>query len=186
MMIDPITQYILLEIKQREFLYHAASELTKTLVPRKSTIGAVAGVGKKEWNKKAIFAAMEKDQAYPFGLERINMMFPYKYTEEEVNAFDKACFLSVNKQKHRLEIWYYNHTPKEPLYLYYVNRNDFKQILGDEKNPVKQWYSTKGVVPIKVYKIYPHQIKDSWRQVGKKEWDIKKQKYRDKGFYKTS
>jgi len=182
-MIDPITQYILNEIQKQDIIYHAASLLTKTLVPRKSIIGSIAGIGKKEWNKKAIFAATEKNQAIPFGLERINMLFPFSYTEEEVNEWNKACFLTQNKKDRILEVHYYNHTPKDPVYLYQVNSSGFKQIMNDPTNMIKQWYSTKVVTPITVEKLYPKQVKESWKRVSKIDWEKKKQKYKTKGWY---
>jgi len=184
-MIDPVTLYLLHEaLNKPSVVYHAASKFTKTLIPRKSPIGAVKGIGVKEWNKKAIYAASEKYQAIPFGLERVNMMFPFRYTEEEVNGWNKACYLKRNKQRKTLEVWYYNHTPKNPVYLYHVNPVDFKLIGNDPTNVVEQWYTTKIITPIKVEKLLPNQIKSSWKRVNKAAWEIKKQKYKDKGWYK--
>jgi len=175
------------EIKDSKKLYHASSHLTKTLVPRKSIIGVVPknvklGYSTKEWERKAIFAATEKKQAIPFGLERKNLLWPGIYTKEEVDNWKYACYLSVNKTTNILQVHYYNYKPKNSFYLYTVDSKDFKLI--ENSNAVEQWYSTKEISPLKVQKLFPDQVKGSWKEITKKDWERKKQKYKDKGYYK--
>ncbi len=182
----------LIEIQTPKVLYHAASMLTKTLVPRKSLVakypkdakhaGSVKRIIIRKWDKKAIYAAEEEDQALPFGLERVNILWPNRYTEEEVNAWTKACWLSVKNM--RLQVFYFNHIPRNPVYLYLVDPKDFKAIGEGPKLVVKQWYSSKTITPIEVKKYLPNQIRDSWGKASRGEWERKKQKYREKGWYK--
>ncbi len=182
---------VYLEVIQNppEVVYHAASLLTKTLKPRKSPIGTMPKNVKisyktKKWEKKAVYAATEKNQAIPFGLERVNMAWPGTYTEEEMNGWDKACWLSVNKRTNILQVHYWNHIPKKPFYLYTVNTKDFKLITDNPGGAVEQWYSTKIVTPIKTEKIFPNQVKGSWLRVNDANWERKKKKYKLKGFFK--
>lgn len=186
-MINQYLQY-LQESSKPDVLYHAAELLTKTLKPRKSAIGHTGRLKdhryvNKDWERKAVYAATEKHMAIPFGLERINMMWPGNHTEEEVQSWDKACYLTANNNT-ILQVHYWNYTPTKPLYLYYLNSKDFKLINDVPEAVVKQWYSNKEIIPLKVEKLFPRQIKNSWRRVSDKEWEIKKQKYKDKGFYK--
>jgi hypothetical protein len=186
-MINKYLQYIQESVKP-DVLYHAASELTKTIIPRKSKIGHTGKMKKhsyvnKSWEKKAVFSATTKLMCYPFGLERINMMWPGNHTEEEVNSWTKACYLSTGKNN-ILKVYYWNYTPIKPFYLYYVDPKDFKLINDSPGAAVEQWYCTKEVIPLKIEKIYPNQIKKSWERIGDKDWEIKKQKYKTKGFFK--
>ena len=189
---DPITQYILNEAStESNILYHASDRYKKVLEPRKSKIGTLPKKAlknidyeTKEWEIKAVYAAPKEIQVIPFGMERINMMFPGQRTEEEVSRLKKSCYLGVNKKTNTLEIYYWNHTPTKPVYIYTVDRKDFKPILANKGGAVAQWYSTKMITPIKIKKIFPNQVKKSWRKINNAEWEIKKQKYRIKGFYK--
>jgi len=172
-------------------LYHAASLLTKTLKPRKSDIGTVPKKTQNKWNydtsaweKKAIFAATKINQAIPFGLERENMLWVNRYTEEEVMALKKGCYLSVNKSTNILQVNYYNHTPTKPVYLYTVDPKDFKFIIVPGGAAVEQWYSMKTITPLKTQKLYPNQVRESWIKIGKADWERKKEKYRIKGYFK--
>ena len=191
-MIDPITEYILNEAMNKEnILYHASDRLKKVLEPRKSKVGTLPKKAKKnidyetkEWEVKAVYAAPEIVQVIPFGMERVNMMFPGTRTEKEVNMLKKACWFKANNKAGRLQIWYWNHTPTKPIYIYTVERKFFKQILANKGGHVEQWYSTRMVIPISVKKLLPNQVKKSWHKATNAEWEIKKQKYRKKGFYK--
>jgi len=81
-----LDQY-LREVQEPKVLYHAASWLTKTLVPRKSAIAKVPGAKyPKGWQNKAVFAAEEIPHVIPFGLERLNMMWPDQHTELEITS----------------------------------------------------------------------------------------------------
>ncbi len=179
-----------LESIQAKVIYHAASLLTKTLVPRVSGIGTMPKDAKskinyktKNWERKAVYAATEKNQAIPFGLERVNMTWPGTYTEEEVNSWTKACWLSVNNQN-ILQVYYWKHIPKKPLYLYTVDPKDFTLITDNPGGAVEQWYSNKVVTPLKVDKLLPNQVKGSWVKATDANWERKKKKYKEKGFYK--
>ena len=191
-MIDPITQYILNEASnESSILYHASDRLKKILEPRKSGVGTLPKKAKKnidyetkDWERKAVYAAPKEIQVIPFGLERINMMFPGLRTEEEVNRLKKSCYFSVNKKTNILQVHYWNHTPTKPIYIYTVERKNFKPILANKGGAVDQWYSTRMVTPIEMKKIFPNQVKRSWRKISDAQWEIKKQKYRIKGFYK--
>jgi len=183
-----ILEYYLEEMQKPNILYHAASHLTKTLIPRRSAIGTLpknvkTDYNTKGWEKRAIFAAIEKNQAIPFGLERKNFMWAGANTKEEVDTWKYGCYLSVNKDTNILQMNYYNYIPKNPVYLYTVDSKDFKMIQSDN-NPVKQWYSTKEVIPLNLEKLLPNQIKGSWKEISKVDWERKKQKYTDKGYYK--
>jgi len=178
----------LLEIQKPDVLYHAASQLTKTLIPRISPIGSTdkmkRGYSVKGWEKKAVFAATTKDMCYPFGLERHNIMWPGTRTQEEVESWKSACYLSASAGKGKLVMCYYNFTPKKPVYLYTVDSKDFRKIYDSLAGIVEQWAAIKEVTPLKVDKVMPNKIKHSWIKVGDKEWKIKKQKYKVKGYYK--
>lgn len=189
-MIDPITQYILNEARKPDVLYHAASELTKILKPRKSAIGHMdkmkSDFGSKEWERNAVFAGTTKMMVYPFGLERINMLWPGNQTEKEAYGLTKGCYLSAkeNGKKVALRVHYYNHIPRKPLYLYTVDAKDFTLIKDKPGAAVEQWYSSKVITPLKVDKIFPREIRNSWRIIGKKDWQIKLQKYKVRGYFK--
>lgn len=179
----------LLELQNSEILYHASDKLKKVLEPRKSGVGTLPKKVKKsidyetkDWERKAVYAAPEEIQVIPFGMERVNMMFPGLRTEEEMNRLKKSCFFKVNKKNNTLQVHYWNHTPTKPIYIYTINRKDFKPILANKGGAVEQWFSTRKVIPIGMKKIFPNQVRASWRKITNAEWEIKKQKYRDKGF----
>lgn len=186
-----IIENYLQELQKPDILYHAASHLTKTLIPRKSKIGHVPknvemkqNYNTKEWEKNAIFAATKPNQAIPFGLERPNMMWPNLHTREEVESWKYSCYLSVDDLTNILQVNYYNYTPKNPLYLYTLDSKDFSLIKDSKKAAVEQWYSMKEIYPLSVKKLLPNQVKESWKRISKEEWEKKKQKYLDKGYYK--
>jgi len=169
-------------------LYHASDYLKKTLEPRKSPIGHTEkmkrGYPTKAWERKAVYAATTKDMCYPFGLERHNIMWPGNHTEEEVERMKSACYLSASAGGGKLILCYYNFTPKKPVYLYTLDSKDFT-IINDRLGAiVEQWSCSKEITPLKVDKVMPNQIKHSWKKINKKEWERKKQRYRDKGYYK--
>lgn len=166
--------------------YHAASKLTKTLKPRKSPIGDVKGQAySKHWTYKAIYASSNKIGAIPFGLERVNMMWVDTYTEDEINRFKRSCWLKQDKVNNILRMWYWNAIPKDPFYLYTVNLKDFKKVRQVDKTAiVEQWYSTKEIIPVNIEKLFPRDVKNSWKVVSDMEWKKKKEKYKRKGLYK--
>lgn len=181
-MIDPITQYII-EIQTMDIVYHASPELVKVLKPNVSPIGKLPGKKTEPWEKSAVYAASEEIQAVPFGLERVNMLWPNLYTKEEVDKFNKGCYLS--KKGDMLQVHYYNHTPTKPLYMYELNRKDFKPIKSPIKDSlVEQWYSPKPAMPVNVRKLFPRQVRSSWTKISKKEWEFKKKRYEERGWYK--
>jgi len=179
-MIDPVTQYILNEMKRPNVLYHASDTLTKTLKPRITNISVPTAHSLH--GKNAIFASHNK--LYAFGLERVNMMVVNKYTEKEVEKWTKACWLKPHPPK--LFVYYWNHIPRKPIYLYTVSSKGFKPFkVTTPKHTTYHWYITKDITPLKVQKLTPQQVKkDSWKIVSDKEWEEKKQKYKDRGFYK--
>jgi len=186
-MINQYLQYIQ-EAKRPDVIYHASSILSKTLKPHVSPIGHTkiikAGFPSKSWERKAVYAGTTKDMCYPFGLERHNIMWPGNYTEEEVESMKSACYLSTKVNKDRLVLCYYNFTPKKPVYLYTVATKDFTKINDKPGAIIKQWSCLKEITPLKIEKIMPNQIKHSWIKIGKKDWEIKKAKYKAKGYYK--
>ncbi len=74
--------------------------------------------------------------------------------------------------------------PKKPLYLYTVDSKDFILIEGNPDDAIEKWYAMNEITPLKVDKLFPNQVKNSWRIATKVDWEKKKKSYKDKGFYK--
>ena len=186
-MINSYLQYIQ-ESKKPDILYHAADRYKKTLKPRKSTIGHTGRMKgsypTKKWELNAVYAGTTPEMCYPFGFERVNMMWPGNHTEEEVSKWTKASYLSASAGNGRLVMCYYNYTPTKPIYLYTVDSKYFTLVKDKLGAIVEQWYCKKEIPYLKVEKILPNQIKQSWKKIGQKDWEIKKRKYKEKGYYK--
>jgi len=167
-------------MKMPDILYHTSDTLSKTLKPRVTNLFVPGRFSKAA--KKAIFASHNK--LYAFGLERVNVMVPGKYTEEEVNSWKKSCWLKPDPP--RLIVHYWNYIPKKKFYLYHISSKGFKPYVAKTPNTTTtHWYITKEIVPLKIEVIHPSQVKGiAWKIATKKEWEKKKQSYRDKGVYK--
>jgi len=170
----------LIEIQKPDVLYHTADKLTKTLKPRVTDLFVPSK--RSTHAKKAIFASHNK--LYAFGLERVNVMIPGEYTEEEVNGWTKSCWLDPDPP--RLFVYYWNHIPKNTVYLYHVDSKGFKPFVAKTPNTkTTHWFITKEITPLKIEKLKPNQIKkDSWKIATDAEWEAKKQRYKERGFYK--
>jgi len=170
----------LLEIQRPDVLYHARWELVNVIKPNVSDISTAGKI--KTHGKNAIFASSRK--LYAFGLERVNLLTPYKYTEQEVERWKKASWLSP--QPPLLILYYWNHIPKKPIYLYKLDPKGFKPFKVISKGKTYyHWYIEKPVKPLSVKKIYPREIKNiGWKVATDRDWEIKKQKYRDRGAFK--
>jgi len=164
-------------------LYHASPVLLKVLKPFVSDIG-INYAASEGWDKKAVYAAEEMLQVIPFGLERINMMWPGSHTEKEVRSWKSLCWLDRNKKKQLLQMAYYNYTPNKPIYIYVLDSKDFIKIKDPRGAFVKQWYTTKTVKPLDKKKLYPVQVKESWYKASKQVWKDKFQSYIDNGKFK--
>jgi len=175
-----LTNYLhyLQEIKRPAVLYHAAEKLTKTLKPRKTTLYLAS----KSHGRDALFASHNK--LYAFGLERSNLMVPYKHTEAEVNSWEHACWL--DPQPPKLIVHYWNYIPKKPVYLYHVDSKGFKPFIAKTRNTTTHhWYIEKEIIPLKVDVIQPRDIENiAWMRATKKDWERKKKRYSEMGAYK--
>ena len=177
---DPITQYILNEMKKPDVLYHAASLLTKTLKPRVTKLFIMSKSDAS--GRKAIFASHNK--LYAFGIERTNMMIPHFHTEKQVNSWKSACWLKPEPPK--LIVHYWNYIPRKKFYLYHVDSKGFKEFVAKTPNTTTtHWYIDKEIVPLRVEVINPRDIEGiAWKRATKKQWEEKKAKYKARGLYK--
>jgi hypothetical protein len=187
-MIDNYLNYIQESDNKPKILYHASDILKTIIEPRKSSIGHTKKMKNnyptKDWEKTAVFAGTTPAMCFPFGLERLNILWPGNHTEEEVASWDHGCYLSASAGGGKLIMCYYNCKPEKPTYLYTVDSKNFTKVNDKLGAIVEQWICTKKVKPLKTKKYMPNQIKQYWKIIGKKDWEIKKAKYKLKGYYK--
>ena len=171
-----------INIERPKILYHCADKKTPTLKPRVTNMKTKYRKGAH--HKKAIFAS--ERPLYAFGLERVNMMVPNKYTEREVNNWKYATWL--DPEPPLLFIWYWNYIPKKPVYVYYLDPQGFKPFqVESSKHEYYHWYIEKEIKPLKIITVFPNDNKvkkESWKIATDKNWEMKKKRYKDKGMYK--
>jgi len=182
-MINKYLEYIQEEMvegyNRPKILYHAADKLTKTLKPRVTNLKTSTRGGAHHTN--AIFAA--EIPLYAFGLERVNMMIPKRHTEKLVRSWKKGCYLSPEHPN--LYVYFWNHIPTKPVYMYTVRSEGFKPFVVGKKTKVTHWYNESEVIPLKVEKIYPNKLKNkAWKIATDEDWEFKIKKYIRKGFFK--
>jgi len=172
-----------IQVTRPKVLYHSEDRYSKVLIPRNSML--ISSISKGIHNAKAIFAADRP--LYVFGLERPNITIPGKYTEKEMNSWKYASWMSPKYPE--LLIYYWNFIPTKPTYLYELSPEGFRPYKANPKLSVSKnnihWYNTNKVTPLSIKKINPSKLKNKvWKIATDKEWEIKKQKYRDRGLFK--